>query len=204
MSIKGTFNAMKAVIEAEGYQYLKHYRQDFYEIDRDYLVQTYTRQARYLWVVRESGTHLVNLGVHPKMSEAVEAVFSLTSDLETYIVEDDFVRNVSMKHARQALSEFRYGVKDDLVSLDGMPLARLNVEFSPWSSGPRKGRVSYSLHDPKTTLTRAVMVALIQIAQSEVVLASQSLFTATDSIVIDGQDLYGMVAARAETIPMSA
>lgn len=65
------FDAMRAIVEKPDAR-LRHYTVDFYEHDRAYLQRTYAT-GMYGWVIRDSGTHLVQLGRHPRMNEELDA-----------------------------------------------------------------------------------------------------------------------------------
>jgi hypothetical protein len=52
------FNNMRAVIEAPGFPLLVAYKNDFYKHDRHELRRTFSEEITYLWIVRDSGTHL--------------------------------------------------------------------------------------------------------------------------------------------------
>lgn len=69
--VERVFEAMRSVIEGPDAR-LKHYKVDFYEHDHAYLQRTYAT-GLYGWVIRESGTHLVQLGRHPRMNEELDA-----------------------------------------------------------------------------------------------------------------------------------
>lgn len=164
------FKKMQAIVEADGYPFLKNYKQDFYEHDQRFLERTFSPESRYLWMVRDNGTHLVPVGIHPKISAWADAVFGLRCPLDLYLIESATVRRVSDPVARQALTSYRYTVSGNVVSLGRRPLASFQVQLSPWASQRREGKIVFTSMSPVPAMTLGDLIALAQIAESEVIL----------------------------------
>ena len=196
MNLEKTFAAMRQIVEAPNYPYLTAYKDDFYKHDRMYLERTCAPGNRYLWVVRKHGTHLIRLDVHPKMAEEGLAVLNLESVGERFLVAGDKVMPVDDAQARKLLASFTYAMFHGAVSKGGVALAQLAVDVSPWSSGRREGRVHYTSWVPVAAMTLGDLVALRQIAECEVIKATQSLFTPTTEVTLDGEDLWAIIDAR--------
>jgi hypothetical protein len=194
--VERVFDAMRAVIEAPCCR-LKHYRQDFYQYDRAYLERTLA-SGRYGWVIRHSGTHLVQLGRHPKMHEEIVAALESTPDCDCYLVDTRraSASPVSAAQLREALDRLEYTVHGAGVSRGVLRIAALDVRLTPWSHGESpKGVVRFT--SAGTPLELDDLVALVQIAECEVVRTSQSLFTGTKTVTLDGEDLRELIAQRA-------
>ncbi|RQQ77927.1 hypothetical protein DF134_36355 [Burkholderia stagnalis] len=191
------FAVMSRIIDGPDNR-LQHYRQDFFTHDRAYLERTLA-SGTYGWVVRQSGTHLVQLGRHPKMHEELAAALELTHDLDCYLVDATraSVTRVSSARLREQLGQLQYTVAGAGVRRGESRIASIDVQLTPWSHGESpKGVVGFESAD--ATLSLDDLVALAQIAQCEVIGKSQSLFTGTRSISLDGKDLHELIAQRAE------
>ncbi len=201
MSANQTFEAMRGVIESPGYPYLKHYRQDFYEHDRRFIERNHSTDASYLWIVRESGTHLIALGVHPKMCEEGFAAMRLSGACDLYLVKRERVKSVGFEEAERLLREFRYRVDGaSVVNAQGV-LAGFTVSMSPWHAGSVKGTVRYTTGASSRSLSLGDLIALAQIAECEVIRSTQSLFTPTELILLDGADLRDLIEQRRQDTP---
>ncbi len=64
MQFQPAFEQMRAIVEADDCL-LRSYKQDFYQFDLDHLTKTGTVGGRYVWVIRENGTHLASLSCIP-------------------------------------------------------------------------------------------------------------------------------------------
>lgn len=190
--VERVFDAMRRIIELPVSR-LEHYRDDFYKHDRAYVERTCAGDT-YGWIVRQSGTHLVQLGRHPKMHEELQAVLETYSTLDCYLVDAQHARvtTVSAAQLREQMSRLQYKVTGANVYRGDTRIASIDVTFTPWShaSTPR-GVVR--LAAAGTTLSLDDRVALVQIAECEVVLKSQSLFTPTETVTLDGEDLRELV-----------
>ncbi|WP_175816974.1 hypothetical protein [Burkholderia diffusa] len=177
---------------------LQHYRQDFFTHDRAYLERTFA-SGTYGWIVRQSGTHLVQLGRHPKMHEELAAALDLTHDLDCYFVDARraSVTPVSSVQLREQMSQLQYTVAGTGVHRGATRIATIDVQLTPWSHGKSPEGVVH-IESAGAPLSHDDFVALEQIAQCEVIGKSQSLFTGTRSISLDGKDLYDLIAQRVE------
>ncbi|PZR41189.1 MULTISPECIES: hypothetical protein [Burkholderiaceae] len=194
--VERVFAAMSRIVEAPDSRLL-HYRADFFTHDRAYLTRT-CASGLYGWVVRVSGTHLVQLGRHPKMHEELDAALGLTRELDCYLVDAGrtSVTAVSAAQLREQLRQFRYTVEGAGVWRGESRIATIDVQITPWTHGePPKGVVS--IRSTGVPLSLDDLVALAQIAECEVVRKSQSLFTGTRSVSLDGKDVYALITERA-------
>lgn len=201
MSFERTFKAMRSVIESPGYPYLKHYQQDFYEHDRRFMERNYTSEASYLWIVRECGTHLIPLGVHAKMCDEGCAAMSMSGPSDLFLVKRGQIKKLVRDEALRLLRDFRYRIEGGSVIDARGFLASFSISMSAWSAGPVKGTVRYHTGASTRSLSFGEWIALAQIAECEVIRSSQSLFTPTETILLDGADLRELIAQhRAEAV----
>ncbi|WP_431229211.1 hypothetical protein [Burkholderia contaminans] len=192
--VERVFEAMSRIIDAPDSR-LQHYRADFYSHDRTYLSRT-RATGTYGWIVRESGTHLVQLGHHPKMHDELDAALALTRDLDCYLVDAgrQSVTHVDATALRARMARLQYTVVGAGVWRGEQRIASLDVQITPWAYGEaQKGIVSIASTGPSLGLED--LVALVQIAECEVIRKSQSLFTPVRSVTLDASDLYERIAA---------
>lgn len=191
--VERVFDAMRRIIEAPDSR-LENYRQDFFKFDRAYLERS-CAVGMYGWIVRQNGTHLVHVGHHPKMHEELEAALEMTSSLDCYLVDSQraSVTPVSTTQLRARMATLQYTVTNANVYRGETRIASIDVGLTPWRHGESpKGVVR--LESAGAPLSLVDRVALAQIAESEVVLKSHSLFTGTQTITLDGEDLRDVIA----------
>lgn len=188
MNFPTNFAAMKAVIEAPGYPLLTAYKQDFYEIDRDFLTQHDVPGASYLWVVREYGTYLVPLGIHPKLhDDALCYIDPFNGVRDVFHVANGTTTALQRSEVHSLLHRYTYQVNGGIVSKGKNPLCRFNVDVMHVEGG-RKANVSF-VSCEQDSLTVSDLVALKLISACEVRAKTQSFFVHMDSMTIDGEDL---------------
>lgn len=81
--MEATFQAMADFLTRPDMSYFSSYRNDFFIHDRREVVEFGAPGARYLWAVRESGTNLTRLGVHPRHDAWMAAVLEQFEQDET-------------------------------------------------------------------------------------------------------------------------
>lgn len=191
------FEWMKAVIEQPSYPFLTHYRDDFYKHDRRYLEATDAPGSRYIWVVRETGTHLVKIGVHPGMHEEITAAMATCGPerREVYLVSDAGVTKLSDAKTKTLLQSYQYTVQGSMVFKEKRHLATLDVSVSRWSQGSQPtGTVHITGVQPYLSLE--TLVSLCQIGEREVIRKAGTLFVGTETITLDGQPLREMIGQQ--------
>ncbi|MCX4150011.1 MULTISPECIES: hypothetical protein [Paraburkholderia] len=191
------FDAMRGIVEKPDAR-LKHYTVDFYEHDRAYLQRTYAT-GQYGWVVRESGTHLVQLGRHPRMNEELDAALRVGPSRDCYLIDAraGTVMEVTEAKLREEMSRFTYVTGTHVVGKNGRTIAMMDVSMSPWAhANPPQGIVRFRSLD--VPLTHEDLVALAQIGASEVIRVSHSLLTGTQTLELDGENLLDLIEQRAE------
>ena len=113
MTPKQMHAAMAQIVDKPGYPLLKHYRSDFEELDLTYLENAWHEEARMLWVVRKNGTHLIPLGVHPKMEVGARAVFQMEGEKEFYLLSNKGISQVGQARAEQEVSRLQWRYEKD-------------------------------------------------------------------------------------------
>jgi hypothetical protein len=191
------FEAMRNWVEQPDSR-LQHYKQDFYKHDRAYLQRTYVT-GTYGWIVRESGTHLVQLERHPRMNEELDAALHLGPKCDCYLIDAHsfHVRPISVQELREHMSRYVYVSRPNSVAKNGCTIALMEVSMASSSHGkPPQGVVQF--RSVGALLSHADLVALAQIGACEVIQISHSLFTGTQSIQLDGSNLFDLIEQRAE------
>lgn len=187
------FEAMRAIVESPDCV-LRHYKQDFYKYDAAYLARTHAI-GLHAWILRDAGTHLVRMGVHRRMHEELLAGLQAGGEnAQIYMIDPAKVaiKAIDANRARELTTRFEYVTKDQTVWKNDQPLAWLDVRFTPWSNGRSpQGLVRI---EPRTErLSKGDLIALRQIAECEVIDASHSLFTGTESCTIEGRDVFELI-----------
>lgn len=193
------FERMREVIEAPGYPLLTDYKQDFYKHDRSFLQETFAENLTYLWIVRSSGTHLYLLYIDPRCTEEALAVMQIDGgrNQEIYLVKMSSLRKltpelrkITPSQAKDELAKYHYEVRNGFV----MKLAETNlghVEVDVfWERGQRKTSVHYTGNLSIEELTARDRVALKQIAISQAIAKTQSLFTPVMAVSYNGDPLF--------------
>lgn len=106
-------DAMGAIVNAPGYPLLTHYRVDFEKYDLTYLEAAWHEESRMLWVVRDSGTHLIPLGVHPRLTEQASAVFAMSGAQDYFLLSNKGIRRIDLAHAKGEVSRFHWRLDRD-------------------------------------------------------------------------------------------
>lgn len=171
---------------------LKFYKRDFYTFDLNHLQDT-GASGEYLWLVRESGTHLVTLGVHNRLNEgfryAVEMRESTPRELFLINAERATILPITEAYAFELLGKLEYQISGSTVMKGNDPIADFEVKTS-WSANQQLGgsvryfpvaNANLSLHD---------LTAMRQIAIEEVVVKASSLFTKTKEILVSQDGVY--------------
>ena len=193
--LEATFEMMRAIVEAPECPHLQHYRDDFYIHDRAFLGRTWGMTPRYLWIIREMGSHLVPLGVHTKCHEEAVAAFDTWSTYGVYMVRPGRVVQISKSDAIDAMKEMLYTIEGIGIYKKGLGRICDLSHSVEWSEGQRLSRVDIT--STGCHLTHGDHLALICIAQCEAISRTQSLFAKTEWITLDGQDLYELSSPRA-------
>lgn len=191
---------LKQIVEAPGC-ILQSYKQDFYKHDVAYIQRTIAPLTRYIFIMRESGTHLVRLGVHHKMHEEAQAAVNVGSRYDAYLITvsdpDDAAKIERLDKAGIArhLAHYDFTVKDGHVFRKGTKLAQVLVSTS-YRDDP-KAFVDYFMAE-KTGRPRelADLVALGLIAECEAIVAAQSFWIRVGKARIDELDLYDLIESE--------
>lgn len=111
------------------------YRDDFDVIDREVLVEWGAPGNEYLWFVREHGTALLRLGVHPKPVEWFTCAMDLVAKGKVFHVTDRGVKELARVEALRMIGAMEYslqaGCESDLVMHYGVAIAAFSVRAEP-------------------------------------------------------------------------
>lgn len=198
------FEQLRQIVEAPGYPFLRHYKEDFYRHDNNYLARTIADGVRYLWIARANGSHLVRLGVHQKMHGEIEAVLDTFPDesMDIRLVKvasmdkPANVVKINATKAREELKRLDYKVEGaTVINRAGDRIASMLVKITGWSTGERPYGVVRIQPAGGGTMSRADLIALGQITECEVIRESGSLFTPTKEIWLGEQPLDEVIAS---------
>lgn len=133
MNVTMLIEQMKAIVEQDGYPFLKHYKSDFYECDLRLLNALYTSKSRWLWILRENGSHLLRIGVHERETEAAfiyidNAMKSTAIGGDFYVLSADGVKRLNQEQAKLAVMKIDYVVKGERIAkTSGEEIANIAV-----------------------------------------------------------------------------
>lgn len=192
------FARMREVVEAPGYHLLQHYKQDFYKYDRQQLLETYTPEMTYLWVVREMGTHLFPLYIDPRVTNEAKAALCIQSGAqELYLLGPNGLKRIDRSRALDELDRFDYKVTSNSVMKMGRVMATIDTRLV-WNKSRLHGEVAYDSQLPIISLTARDRVALLRIALGQVISQSDSLFTPCKVVTFNRINLIPEMHAQEE------
>lgn len=192
------FARMREVVEAPGYHLLQHYKQDFYKYDRQQLLETYTPEMTYLWVVREMGTHLFPLYIDPRVTNEAKAALCIQPGAqELYLLGPNGLKRIDRSRALDELDRFDYKVTSNSVMKMGRVMATIDTRLV-WNKSRLHGEVAYDSQLPIISLTARDRVALLRIALGQVISQSDSLFTPCKVVTFNRINLIPEMRAQEE------
>lgn len=156
MKFQAAFNRMTNIVESEQC-ILTGYRQDFYQFDRDHLANTGTVGGRYIWVLRENGTHLASIGLHPRATEFVECALDSFEQVQCYEITlladgDAEISSITVPKARDLIKTCAFEFEGRHIKLKGRLLA--TVDIHPlYNQGTYGGKVCFTFEDAPSSDT---------------------------------------------------
>ena len=206
MNANRIIEAMTAILEAPGYPLLTFYKTDF-AADKLLIKSDWHPAMRMLWIVRESGTHLDTLGVHPRQNEALRVVidhnqYNKTIDqVDCFLITAHGVSKITAERALTELKRLDYLVQDGKVmDASGIELASLDIHLIHDNSH-MTGEVAFITPNMDVMAQRQHHIALMQIAKAEVVNAWQSLWAKPRTVTLNGANLFSMLRTEeAQTV----
>jgi hypothetical protein len=206
---ENVFAKMVAIVEQPGYPLLNAYKNDLYTFDKAMIMLEAAPGARFLWTVRENGTHLYRIGVHGKSNEGAEAAIhagktSTKLGCELYLIEGDGLKKVNEVQAIAAMRRMDFTISGSNVrDAKGQILASIDIDaFRKPGDGNNYTTVEFQLNSNRSVseLKYAVVSALRTIAIDESVSRCQSLFVRVERITLDGQDISDAMDLVAERV----
>lgn len=184
------FEAMRAIVEAPGFTRLTHYKQDFYEYDKNHLEHWWHPEAQAIWIVRECGTHLNFIGSHQRAIEQVEASLGITG-------ADDFVSHVTSKGIRkvtkdQALwigRQLVYSSRNGALLLRGKPIGTVHVETER-RLGELFCTIDFHSGQLPSVVNDALRQTLISFAGHEAVERNHTFFVRIHDVRLNGVSVF--------------
>lgn len=170
MKFQPAYDRMKAIIESPDCV-LSGYEVDFYDFDRLHLESTGTVGGRYVWVVRQNGTHLASIGLHPKMTEFVDCALDMKEPLQVYELTlladgDALIKSITVAKAKELIKQSSFDFNGRHVKQKGQLIALVDVEKHHDSKG-WGGKVSFTFdtepsEDRKSDFKQIALVLLQQ------------------------------------------
>lgn len=165
MKFQPAFDRMKAIVESADC-ILSGYTQDFYQFDRQHLETTGTVGGRYIWVIRENGTHLASIGLHPRVTDFVECALNSFEQVQAYVVTllpcgDATIKPISVAKARDLIKMKIYDFNGRHINANGRLIATVDIH-TQYNQRGYGGKVSFSFTDTPTAddETRFKQIAL--------------------------------------------
>lgn len=196
--------AMTAILEAPGYPLLKYYKMDF-AADKLQVQNTWHPAMRMLWIVRESGTHLGTLGVHPRINESLRVVidrhlFDKTTDkMDCFLVTAQGIAKLTAQQALAELKQLDYIVTgNEIMDKHENCLASFQIDLCD-RQGKLLGDVDFTTTHQNLQEHPNHCIALAQIAQCEVINAWQSLQASARRVTLNGVHLQPRAGSEADT-----
>lgn len=187
---------MARIVNAPGYPLLKDYRRDFEVLDLDILRAQWHGEGRALWIVREMGTDIVNLGVHPKSSEHGKAVLGMGGAKQCYLLTPRRITQIDQARAAGELKSFEWSIDQGRISRKGQPVADLIELRTAYAQDP-KSRIVADIRleplRPVEKLSHPEIMGLFEFVRCEAINQSQSLFCVPRSVTLDGRDMFGIL-----------
>lgn len=193
MSLEIVWEKLAKIVKSFDGRYLTAFADDFHKTDRAYLESDWTPKGRFLWMLREHGTFMVKLGVHPLLGEGIEAAIELGLGSQLYLVDGFSVKNVSVTEARTLLTSHEYVCANKSVLHRGLLLTKFEVDIHSDGFSQPYGEVSFDPRVDLHSISLENLIALRNIAACETVQASQSLFVPARRITLGGEDLNQMI-----------
>jgi hypothetical protein len=191
---------MGAILKKPGFSLLTSYKDDFEVLDREILNAEWHAQSRALWIVREMGTDLVSLGVHPKICEWGKARLESDERQALFLLTQSGVKEIDRAQARAELGRYEWSIDPHgLISCKGagiahlvdMPTKYVESNGARLVASPRLAAVK-----PVEAWTAAEATALGGFVMAEAVKRSQSLFCGVRGATVDGKDFHSILDAK--------
>lgn len=182
MQFQPAFEQMRAIVEADDCL-LRGFKQDFYQFDLLHLTKTGTVGGRYVWVIRENGTHLASLSLHPKLTEFVECALDMKEALQVFEITlqkdgSATIKSISIEKARGLLRHQHYEFEGRHIKRGGRLIALVDIE-TLYNRGQYGGTVSFTFDEEPSAdeKTHFNQIALCLFQQK-----AHSLFACMDSV----------------------
>jgi hypothetical protein len=190
MTPKQLHDEMGKVVNRPGYPLLRFYRDDFESSDLRYLENAWHLDAKMLWVVRESGTHIVPLDIHPAMSGEGRAILNMAEPKEAFLLTRRGVEQIPLDQAARELGA-RHWSQDGArrVSKHGEPVADIVDIVHSREGNTRIADAKLHMIKPVGDLSLGDLVALRIYAERAAIDEAGTLFVGTRSVRVGASDL---------------
>lgn len=190
------FDKMAAVVSAPNYPLLRHHRRDFEVHDKEFLANAWSPESKMLWIVRESGTTLIALGVCKEVSDWGRAAIDAGGDMEFHLAEQRGLSRIAKNKALEELSAYQWSnrsgrlVKGERAIAEVADIHVRRVDNRLWTETALS-----SVAKPEA-LTLGEAIGLLQMAELAAINKAGTFFCQAKSVLLDGQDLHALVGAK--------
>lgn len=195
MSYEIVYEKMAEIVRANEGQLLTAFSEDFHSFDREFLKSYWTETTRFLWMLREHGTFICRLGVHPEHVEGILTAIELSFGSKLFVVEGSSIKEVSVIQARALLCSFDFLCTAGMVRRRGQTVARFSVAVHHAQQSSSRGEVYFESASRDQNWSLDDLIAMLIIAQCETVCAAQSLFVTPRVVTLDGEKLSDLIDA---------
>lgn len=200
------FNAMQCLVHSPVLAFFQRYRNDFDEHDRREICDWGSPAAEWIWVVREHGTHLVQLGISDRQDEYLRAVLKhVASDVKAdparaklfHVSGTGQVLEVGVEAISQLVARpVRYSLLANVLArhcADGsaVPIARSRLIWERGFARQPQAVVAFDTvpgYQP-TAMQRWNDIAVMRVLAIDIVVDDTgSLLTGVSKLLLDGQN----------------
>lgn len=195
--------AMKSIVEAPNYPFLKAYKDDFYKHDIATIEQGSGECYEYLWVVSLNGTHLTRIGIHERQNDWAKAtlessVTQSSAGADIYRISSSGLRKVTYSQALDALKDYDYVVHENAIRSKQSDFTATFKATQVRAPGNGNQYVDVVIEATvKTAIPHHRLTALVAIAGCEGIKAWGSLFVQVRSVTLNGQDIASLIEEAA-------
>lgn len=184
-TVENILNEMAAVIEHDG-AIISSYKDDFYNFDTKFLKRYWHQEYKYLWIVRENGTHLALIGEAASLNEDIEFLIGHHKKANYYEVSKHGVKQISESQAHKLCNKTKYTVADSCIYNGKRVVVGFNTERF-WNN--EAGSVCSFLARSEKALTLPELILLELLSRKIMARAVNSLFFSTDKVMLNDESL---------------
>ena len=184
MSFEEIYAAMSKIVESMKTRgLLEAYETDFTVHDRNSIEKDWSDESRWIWVITPNGTHLTEIGVHPKQNSWAEATIQTGyKNFAIFLLTKNGVKEITKEKAFAEIKKMDFHIQNNVIcNSSGDKLAYMQI--NPRNHQARQGgQVRFTLAENKHYTNRLKHILSV-IATSEMAKYYGSWFSCVDDIV---------------------